>query len=63
MDDRGKTEEARKTQDAREMRAPKPTPAEIPDPGRAGYHRKPKRGLFDDPGFIATGGILLPTMT
>jgi hypothetical protein len=58
---RRKAEEVPKTNETGEMRAPKPTPAEIPEPGGAEYHRKPKRGLFDDPGCIATGGILLQT--
>jgi hypothetical protein len=43
------------------MRAPRLSPAEIPKPGRDEYHRKPKRGLSDDPGCVTTGGIVYLT--
>jgi hypothetical protein len=54
-------EESRKTKEAAEIHTRHAIPAEIPEPGRAEYHRKPKRGLSDDPGGSATGGILLGT--
>ena len=55
-----KTQEFRKERGAGQMRAPRLSPAAMSRPGKDEYHRKPKRGLFDDPGQDTTGRILYP---